>query len=261
MTIAAFTALCAQTPPLSPAFLYRCATVVAGLGWFTSVCSPCPWPYARRVTTPASRDGEPTGHLVLLRHGETEWSRSGRHTGLTDVPLTAEGRQAARRAGTLLEGRRFARVIASPLQRAQHTAELAGLADLAGPAGIETDVRLVEWDYGGYEGLTTTQIRVRLGRPWTVFDDGVVPGATPGESIEAVAARVAAVLAGIAGDLQDGDVALVGHGHCLRVLATVFLRQEVRMGAQLLLDAGSVSVLEYEREQPAIRSWNQVAPV
>lgn len=151
------------------------------------------------------------------------------------------------------------RVISSPLQRAQHTAELAGLADLAGPTGIEIDPRLVEWDYGGYEGLTTTQIRARLSHSWTVFDDGVVPGATPGESIEAVAARVAAVLAGLAADLQEGDVALVGHGHCLRVLATVFLRQEVRMGAQLLLDAGSVSVLEYEREQPAIRSWNEVA--
>lgn len=205
-------------------------------------------------------DSEPTGHLVLLRHGETAWSKSGQHTGLTDIPLTAEGRDAARRAGTLLIGRRFARVIASPLRRARDTAELAGLADLSGPAGIETDSRLVEWDYGAYEGLTTPQIRARVGHPWTVFDDGVVPGETPGESIEAVAARTAAVLAGVADDLRAGDVALVGHGHCLRILATVFLRQESRMGAQLLLDSGSVSVLEYERGQPAIRSWNHVAP-
>ncbi len=211
------------------------------------------------VTTTDSRDSDPPGQLVLVRHGETEWSKSGRHTGLTDVPLTPQGEQAARRAGTLVDGRRFARVISSPLQRARHTAELAGLGDLAGSAGIEIEARLVEWDYGGYEGLTTTQIRARVGHPWTVFDDGVVPGVTPGESIEAVAARAAAVLDGIAADLRGGDVALVGHGHCLRVLATVFLRQEVRMGAQLLLDAGSVSVLEYEREQPAIRSWNQVA--
>lgn len=197
---------------------------------------------------------EPAGHLVLVRHGETEWSRSGQHTGLTDVPLTAEGEAAARRAGTLLRSRTFVRVLTSPLERARRTAELADLT------GAEVDPRLVEWDYGGYEGLTTAEIRERLGHPWTVFDDGVVAGQTPGESVEAVAARSAAVLADIRGDLEDGDVVLVGHGHSLRVLATVFLRQEVRMGAQLLLDAGSVSVLEYEREEPAIRTWNQPAP-
>lgn len=210
------------------------------------------------TTTAHSPDSEPLGHLVLVRHGETEWSKSGQHTGLTDVPLTAEGEAAARRAGSILAGRQFARVISSPLMRALNTADLAGLADLAGPAGIEVDPRLLEWDYGGYEGLTTTQIRAKVGPAWTVFDDGVVPGRTPGESIEAVAARTAGVLADVAADLRDGDVALVGHGHCLRVLTTVFLRQEPRMGAQILLDAGSVSVLEYEREQPAIRSWNHV---
>jgi len=205
--------------------------------------------------TPApTGPAEPAGHLVLVRHGETEWSRSGQHTGLTDVPLTAEGEAAARRAGTLLRGRTFVRVLTSPLERARRTAELAGLT------GAEVDPRLVEWDYGGYEGLTTAEIRKRLGYPWTVFDDGVVPGQTPGEAVEAVAARSAAVLADIRDDLEDGDVALVGHGHSLRVLATVFLRQEVGMGAQLLLDAGSVSVLEYEREEPAIRTWNQPAP-
>jgi len=196
---------------------------------------------------------EPAGHLVLVRHGETEWSRSGQHTGLTDVALTAGGEAAARRAGTLLGDRTFVRVLTSPLQRARRTAELASLAN------PEVDPRLVEWDYGGYEGLTTAQVRERLGHPWTVFDDGVVPGDTPGETVEAVAARAAAVLADVRGDLERGDVALVGHGHCLRILATVFLRQEARMGAQLLLDAGSVSVLEYEREQPAVRTWNQLA--
>ena len=198
--------------------------------------------------------GQPRGHLLLVRHGETAWSRSGQHTGLTDVPLTTEGEAAARRVATLLAGRTFARVLTSPLERAARTAELAGLVD------TEVDARLVEWDYGGYEGLTTSEIRERLGHPWTVFADGVVPGATPGESVESVAARAAAVLADIEADLMGGDVVLVGHGHCLRVLATVFLRQEPRMGAQLLLDAGSVSVLEHEREQPAIRSWNQIAP-
>ena len=194
------------------------------------------------------------GHLVLVRHGETAWSRSGQHTGLTDVPLTREGEAAARRVATLLAGRTWARVLTSPLERAVRTAELAGLVD------TEVDGRLVEWDYGGYEGLTTGEIRERLGHPWTVFADGVVPGATPGESVESVAARAAAVLADIEADLMGGDVVLVGHGHCLRVLATVFLRQAPRMGAQMLLDAGAVSVLEYEREQPAIRSWNQIVP-
>jgi len=188
-----------------------------------------------------------------VRHGETEWSKSGQHTGLTDVPLTAEGEAAARRTGTLLRERSFVRVLTSPLQRARRTAELAGLAD------IEVDPRLVEWDYGGYEGLTTAQIRERLGHPWTVFHDGVVSGDTPGETVESVAARAAAVLSDVRGDLERGDVALVGHGHQLRILTAVFLRQEVRMGAQLLLDAGSVSVLEYEREQPAIRTWNRPA--
>lgn len=209
--------------------------------------------------TPGPPPTGPAGQLVLLRHGETAWSKSGQHTGLTDVPLTAEGEEAAARAGALLAGRRFVRVVSSPLKRARRTAELAGLADLTGERGIEVDPRLVEWDYGGYEGLTTDQIRDRLGHPWTVFDDGVVPGATPGETVEAVAARAAGVLADLAPDLLTGDVALVGHGHCLRILATVFLRREVRMGAQLLLDSGSVSVLEHEREQPAIRSWNEVA--
>ncbi len=196
---------------------------------------------------------QPHGRLVLIRHGETLWSRVGRHTGLTDLPLTPQGEAAARRAGRLLEGWTFARVLSSPLQRARRTAELAGLT------GIELEPRLVEWDYGGYEGLTTPQIRARVGHPWTVFEDGVVPGATNGESIDAVAARAAAVLSEIRGLLRDGDVALVGHGHCLRILASVFLHQAPQLGARLLLDAGSVSVLGHEHGQAAIRSWNAVA--
>lgn len=200
------------------------------------------------------RPDEPQGHLVLLRHGETAWSKSGQHTGLTDLPLLPEGEAAARRAGRLLGGWTFARVLTSPLERARRTAELAGLT------GAEVDDRLLEWDYGGYEGLTTAQIRAQLGTSWRVFDDGVVPGETPGETVEAVSARAAAVLRDILPTLQRADVALVGHGHSLRILAATFLRQEVRMGAQLLLDAGSVSVLEWEREQPAIRTWNQASP-
>ena len=195
------------------------------------------------------RTPPPDGRLVLLRHGETEWSRSAQHTGRTDIPLTAHGEQLATAAGALLTSYRFVLALSSPLQRARRTAELAGLSP-------ELDDDLLEWDYGGYEGLTTAQIRAEVGYDWTVFEDGVPPGQTPGETVEEVAARASRVVKCAVAALSDGDVALVGHGHCLRVLATVFLRQEPRMGAQLLLDAGSVSVLEFEREAPAIRVWN-----
>ena len=186
---------------------------------------------------------------MLLRHGETEWSRSGQHTGRTDIPLTPHGEQLARASGALVADYHFVLTLCSPLQRARRTAELAGLR-----AVVDDD--LLEWDYGVYEGLTTKEIRERRGDDWTVFEDGVPPGETPGETIEEVAARASRVVRRAVSAMADGDVALVGHGHCLRVLATVFLRQEPRMGAQLLLDAGSVSVLEFEREQPAIRVWN-----
>ena len=198
-------------------------------------------------TTPAPTT--PEGRLVLLRHGETAWSRSGQHTGRTDIPLTPHGEQLARACGALVKDFHFALVLSSPLQRARRTAELAGLLS-------EVDDDLLEWDYGAYEGLTTRQVRERLGHDWTVFRDGVPPGATPGETVEEVAARASRVVARAVAAMADGDVALVGHGHCLRVLAAVFLRQEPRLGAQLLLDAGSVSVLEFEREEPAIRVWN-----
>ncbi len=193
----------------------------------------------------------PQGSLVLLRHGETEWSRSGQHTGRTDMPLTVRGEQLGARTNELLRGRAFSLVLTSPLQRARRTAQLAGLAD------AEIDDNLMEWDYGGYEGLTTNEIRERVGHPWTVFDDGVIPGVTPGESIEEVAARCRKVIDRAVPFMATGDVALVGHGHCLRILATVFLRQELRFGSQILLDAGSVSVLGWEREVPVIDSWNR----
>ena len=195
---------------------------------------------------------QPHGSLVLLRHGETDWSRSGRHTGRTDIALTARGEQLGARTGELLKGYAFSLVLTSPLQRARHTARIAGLAD------TQIDDDLMEWDYGGYEGLTSTEISDRVGHPWTVFGDGVIPGATPGESIEEVAARCRKVIDRAVPFLATGDVALVGHGHCLRILATVFLRQEPRFGLQILLDAGSVSVLRTERDTPVIQSWNRV---
>ena len=191
------------------------------------------------------------GSLVLLRHGETEWSRSGQHTGLTDVPLTPRGEELAREAATLLRGRTFAAVLTSPLVRARRTAELAGLT------GAETEPRLVEWDYGGYEGLTTPEIRARVGHAWTVFADGVVPGDTPGETVQDVAGRARGVIDRVLPLLADGDVALVGHGHALRVLASVYLEQDPCFGAQLVLDAGSVSVLGHEHGVRAVQSWNR----
>jgi broad specificity phosphatase PhoE len=192
----------------------------------------------------------PAGRLVLLRHGETAWSKSGQHTGRTDIPLTEHGEELARQSGRLVADYHFVLTLSSPLQRARRTAELAGLVP-------EIDEDLLEWDYGGYEGLTTATIREDLGYDWTVFRDGVPAGETPGETVEEVAARASRVVRRAVAAMAVGDVALVGHGHCLRVLTSVFLRQEPRLGAQLLLDAGSVSVLQFDREQPAIRVWNQ----
>lgn len=191
----------------------------------------------------------PSGKLVLLRHGETEWSRSGKHTGLTDVPLTARGEDLARAAGALVREYNFVLTLCSPMQRARRTAELAGLHP-------EVDPRLVEWDYGGYEGRTTRDIRRELGYSWSAFTHGVIGGDTPGETVEEVAARASRVLTRVLPAMAEGDVALVAHGHFLRILASVFLRKAPRFGAALTLDAGSVSVLGFYREQPAILAWN-----
>ncbi len=192
----------------------------------------------------------PSGKLVLLRHGETEWSKSGQHTGLTDIPLTARGEELAWHAGGLVSCYDFSLVLSSPLQRARRTAELAGLEP-------QIDPLLVEWDYGGYEGRTTKDIRAELGYNWTAFTHGVIRGETPGETVEEVAARASRVLTRVLPAMAEGDVALVAHGHYLRILASVFLRLAPRFGAALTLDAGSVSVLGFYREEPAILVWNQ----
>lgn len=191
----------------------------------------------------------PQGKLVLLRHGETEWSRTGRHTGLTDIPLTAHGEELARAAGELVRDYDFRLVLSSPLQRARRTAELAGL-------DADTDPLLVEWDYGGYEGRTTKDIRAELGYNWSTFTHGVIRGETPGETVEEVAARASRVLTRVLPAMASGDVAVVAHGHYLRILAAVFLRQAPRFAASITFGAGSVSVLGYDREQPAILAWN-----
>lgn len=195
------------------------------------------------------------GELVLVRHGETEWSRARRHTGLTDVPLTARGEEQARALRGALKERRIARTLVSPARRARRTAELAGLT------AAETDPDLWEWDYGGYEGITSAEIRE--GRPgWFLWDDGVVPGDAdhPGETVEQVGARADAVLAEAEPSLADGDVVLVAHGHFLRVLTARRLGLEPALGRLFALGTGTLSALGTEHGRPVVSAWNVPAP-
>jgi probable phosphoglycerate mutase len=191
------------------------------------------------------------GQLILLRHGETEWSASGRHTGRTDIPLTPRGEAAAASLAPMLARRRFVAVFTSPAQRAVRTAELAGL-----PAA-KPDPDLWEWDYGGYEGRTTAEIRT--GRPgWYLWRDGVIPGDAehPGETIAEVGARADAVLGRVTPLLAGGDVALVAHGHVLRVVTARWLRLEPAAGRLFRLDTGTLSTLGTEHGEPVIATWN-----
>jgi probable phosphoglycerate mutase len=189
--------------------------------------------------------------VVLVRHGETEWSRAGRHTGSTDVALTPEGETQARAVRTALEGRTFALVLSSPLGRARRTAELAGFP------GAQVDPDLAEWDYGGYEGLTTGQIRAELGHPWTVFADGVPAGATPGESLAQVSARADRVATRARAALAEGDVLLFSHGHLLRVLGARWVGVDPRFGAHLALSTATIGRLSTEHDVPVIQEWNR----
>lgn len=200
-------------------------------------------------------DESRAGEIILVRHGQTEWSVSGRHTGVTDVPLTPEGERQARRLGAFLRTRRRpALVMVSPRTRAKQTAALAGLAD-----DLQTVDELAEWDYGGYEGRTTVEISAGLGRPWTIWADGVVPGATPGETLDQVAKRAGSALDLARPVLAAGaDVAMVAHGHLLRVLAACWLGLAPSDGAHLVLSAGSASVLGAEHDIPALVLWNHV---
>jgi probable phosphoglycerate mutase len=195
------------------------------------------------------------GELILLRHGETEWSRAGKHTGRTDVPLTRKGVAGAEALAPMVTrrvaGDRLVAVFASPAQRAQRTAALAGLTV------TKTDPDLWEWDYGGYEGITTAEIQRK--RPgWSLWRDGVIPGDAehPGETIEEVGARVDRVLKRAAPLLKDGDVALVAHGHVLRVLTARWLGLPPAGGRHFRLDTGTVSTLGTEHDEPVILSWN-----
>lgn len=182
--------------------------------------------------------------VVLVRHGETEWSAALKHTGTTDVPLTAAGREQAQRLGGALAGREFSRVLTSPLTRARDTCAAAGLGERA---EVREDLR--EWDYGDYEGLTTAQIRAR--RPeWRLWRDGCPRG----ERAEQVGARADRVIA----ELRelDGDAAVFAHGHLLRVLAARWLGLPPQRGAQLGLSTASLSVVGWEREEPVLWRWN-----
>jgi broad specificity phosphatase PhoE len=185
--------------------------------------------------------------IVLARHGETEWSRDGRHTGRTDIPLTDNGRRQAELLRGALAEWSFAEVLSSPLGRARETCRLAGLDDRA-----ELTDDLLEWDYGDYEGITTAQIRER--RPdWYLWRDGCPNG----EDAASIGARVDRVIAAVEG--VDGAVALFAHGHVLRVLAARWLGLGPESGALLALGTGTLSVLGYERETRVVRRWN--APV
>ncbi|MBD8079919.1 histidine phosphatase family protein [Cellulosimicrobium arenosum] len=199
--------------------------------------------------------------MVLLRHGETEWSASGQHTGTTDIDLTAAGEQQAVAAGVWIQrwaderGRGPATVLSSPLRRARRTAALAGFAD------APTDADLVEWDYGPAEGRTTAEISAELGREWLVFRDGVnvVPSADErrGEEVEEVAARAARVLARVEPTLQEGeDVVLVAHGHLLRVLVTQWLGLDPHLGARFELGTAAISLLGYGHGLRTVEGWN-----
>jgi probable phosphoglycerate mutase len=186
-----------------------------------------------------------TPEIYLIRHGETEWSLSGKHTGVSDIPLTEHGRQQARLLRAELVTTNFALVLTSPLQRARETCELAGLA-----ARAEIDPDLMEWNYGAYDGLTSEQIHVS--RPgWTIFNDGGGPG---GETPEQVAVRVDRVIARVRA--VKADAVLFAHGHVLRVFAARWLGLAPGAGAHFLLDTATLSVLNSDGGVGALKRWN-----
>jgi broad specificity phosphatase PhoE len=185
--------------------------------------------------------------IWLVRHGETEWAKLGRHTGLTDIPLTRLGREQAAALATRLAGRPFALVLSSPLSRALVTAQLAGFADR-----VQTSDDLLEWDYGADEGRTTPEIR--LERPgWTIWGDGPKDG----ETIRHVGKRVDRVIE--LARQQASDSLVFAHGHVLRVLAARWLGAAPAKGNMFALSTATLSILGWDREQPVIERWNDTA--
>ena len=186
----------------------------------------------------------PVQQVYLIRHGETEWSLTGQHTGVTDIPLTENGRKVAKLLVTVLAKESFALVLTSPLERARQTCELAGLG---GRAEIDRD--LMEWRYGEYEGLTSEQIDAK--RPgWLLFRDGC-PG---GESPEQICARADRLIARVR--TVEGDVVLFAHGHIFRVFAARWLGLPASAGCHFLLDTATLNILSYYRGIPALKRWN-----
>jgi probable phosphoglycerate mutase len=182
--------------------------------------------------------------VTLIRHGETEWSKSGQHTGITDIPLTDHGREEARQTGALIAGQRFELVLRSPLLRAWETADLVGLGEVA-----EVDDDLREWNYGDYEGIATVEIQ-KTHPGWTVWRGPLPNGETPdqvGERVDRVIARARAV---------EGPVALVGHGHCLRILSARWCELPAVEGRRLQLSTATLSILGWEHDVPGLVAWN-----
>ena len=193
-----------------------------------------------------SQEGR-AGEVFLVRHGETEWSLSGQHTGVTDIPLTEHGRKAARLLRPVLSQTEFALVLSSPLQRARKTCELAGLGDR-----MQVDPDLIEWNYGEYEGLTPAQIH-RAAPAWMIFTDGCPGGESPdhvGARVDRLIDRVRAV---------NGRVALFAHGHVFRVFVARWIGLPPSHGRHFLLDTSTLNILGYYRDIPAVKCWN--API
>jgi broad specificity phosphatase PhoE len=198
------------------------------------------------VTEPAApRTDEPARtRLVLARHGETAWSKSGQHTGRTDIPLTDRGREQARRLGSALAGRTFSRVLSSPLARARETAEIAGFGDK-----LEIDPELQEWDYGIYEGRRRADI-VRDEPGWTIWTRPIPSG----ESLDALGERADRVIAALLPG--GGDVLVFSHGHFLRVLASRWIETAPLMASRLELGTATLSELGWEADRRVIEIWN-----
>lgn len=198
---------------------------------------------------------DPTPRIVLVRHGQTEWSLSGQHTSVTDLPLTSTGEEEARDVGRALQSREFGLVLSSPRQRAFRSAQLAGYADV-----VQVEPNLVEWDYGAYEGMTTAQIVEQLGTRWDLWTDGVPPGESPGETALEVQARARAVIARSLPELDAGrNVLLIAHAHILRAIAIAWVGLPADAGTIFALSTSTLSERGFEHERRAIHRWN--APV
>ena len=218
----------------------------AGAGAAPAAAVPAPGGYQVVPVTPAR------GELCLIRHGETEWSRSGRHTGRTDVPLTERGERQATALRALLAYARPVLLLTSPRERAVRSAELAGLTDVT---RVEVDPDLAEWDYGEYEGVTTPEIR-RSDPGWTIWS-GRTPG---GETPEHVGERADRVLGRIRTALEGGPVIAIGHGHMSRVLTARWLGLPVSGGRLFVLGPASPCLLGHEHGTPAVHRWNVPNP-